>query len=562
MICVAKRYGILALFLVMTPFIRTAQSQDLADAIKLTRSEQFNAADKLFSSILAENPSDGDVYFYYGDNYLKRYFADTLNASLQELTDQAQSLFTKGVQQEPTSPINYAGLAEVAMLKGKLGEAQQYLDKAYSLLPTRKNKIEMSPERHARSLVKMADAFVQANVKDTAQIFTYLREAENKNPRDIELYLVRGDAYISLLNDGSNAIANYNIVQSLNPNSSMAKLRIGQLWMRAKQYQMALNLYEEGVKIDSTFAPAYRELGFLLYKAGRYSEVKKMFKKFLELSAGNIPARLQFINTLMELQDYPEAITEINAVLKMDTNIIDLYRARAYALYENEEFEKGLKAIEKFFDRSPQDKIRTTDVTYYGRLLSRNDKDSLAAIVLYEAWELDSSKVDLLSEVAMSYIKYKDYNNAIRIYTLKDSVGEANVLDVYNWAKAYYNIQDYANAAVMFERFTLEQPTYIPGFTWWARTLFNLDPESDEGLAKPVYEQILEITKEDTVKYHKQRLEAYYYLAYFYYHQYVLDKKNLDLARESLKYNYDVLAIDPENEKAKQMVEALKRVVK
>jgi len=559
---VALRYGTLALFLVFTPFIRTTQSQNLDDAIKLTRSEQFNAAEKLFSTILAANPTDGDIYFYYGDNYLKRYFADTLNTSLQEMTNQAQTLFTKGIQQEPTNPINYAGLAEIALQRNETIEAQQYLDKAYSLLPTRKNKIVMTPEKHAHALVKMADAFVMAKVKDTAQILTYLREAEKINSKDVDIYLVRGDAYIYLLNDGSNAIANYNIAQSLNTNSSMANLRIGQLWMRAKQYQMALNYYEQGVQIDSTFAPAYRELGFLLYKAGRYAEAKKMFRKFLELSAGNIPARLQFINTLMELQDYPEALTEISEVMSMDTTIIDLYRARAYALYENEEFEKGLKAIKKFFERSPTDKIRTSDFTYYGRLLSKNDLDSMAAIVLYKAWEMDTSKIELLSEVAMSYIKYKGYNNAIQVYGLKDSLSEANVLDVYNWAKAYYNIQDYINAAIMFERFCKAQPTYVPGFTWWARTLFNLDPESDLGLAKPVYEQILEITLEDTVKYQKQRLESYYYLAYYFYHQYVLHKKDLDLARESLKFNNDVLAIDPENEKARQMVEALKRVVK
>jgi len=562
MTSVAKSYGILALILILGPFMQSAHSQNLDDAIKLTRSEQFIAADNLFSNILAANPSDGDIYFYYGDNYLKRYFADTLNTSFQEMADQAEALFTKGIQQEPTNPINYAGLAEIALMDNNSTEAQQYLDKAYSLLPTKKNKIVMTPERHAHSLVKMADAFVMAKVKDTAQILTYLREAEKINSKDVDIYLVRGDAYIYLLNDGSNAIANYNIGQSLNPNSSMANLRIGQLWMRAKQYQMALNYYEQGVQIDSTFAPAYRELGFLLYKAGRYAEAKKMFRKFLELSAGNIPARLQFINTLMELQDYPEALTEIDEVLSMDSTIIDLYRARAYALYENEEYEKGLVAIRKFFERSPTDKIRTSDFTYYGRLLSKNELDSLAAIVLYDAWEMDTSKIELLSEVAMNYIKYKAYNDAIRMYSLKDSVNEANVLDVYNWAKAYYNIQDYTNAAVMFERFCTAQPNYVPGFTWWARTLFNLDPESDNGLAKPVYEQILQITMEDTVKYKKERLEAYYYLAYYFYHQYVLDKKNLNFARESLKYNYDVLVIDQENEKAKQMVEALKRVVK
>lgn len=559
---VAQRFGILLLIMVLTSLFQTIHAQDLQDAIKLTKSEQFNAADKLFSDLLAANPSDGDVYFYYGDNYLKRYFADTMNVSLQEMTGKAQALFTKGIQQEPSNPVNYAGLAEIALLKHNPTEAQQYLDKAYSLLPTRKNKIQMTPEKAAHSLVKMADAFVMAKVKDTAQIFSYLREAEKLNPQDVDIYLVRGDAYIYLLNDGSNAISNYNIVQSLNPNSSMANLRIGQLWMRAKQYQMALNYYEEGVKIDSTFAPAYRELGFLLSKAGRYAEAKKMFKKFLELSAGNLPARLQFINTLMELQDYPEALTEINDVLSIDTTIIDLYRARAYALYENEEFDKGLKAIEKFFDRSPQDKLRATDYVYYGRLLSKNDLDSMAAPILYKAWEMDTSKTELLSEVAMSYIKYKDYEDAVRIFVLKDSLNKSNALDIYNWAKAYYNIQDYTKADVMFERFCDLQPTYVPGFTWWARTRFNLDPESDVGLAKPVYERILEITQDDTAKQQKARLESYYYLAYFYYHQYVLDKKNLDYARESLKFNNDVLAIDPENEKAKQMVDALKRVIK
>jgi len=539
-----------------------AIAQSIDAAIKLTRSEQFAAAQAMFEKLLQENSTDGDLYFYFGDNYLKQYMSDTLNISLKEMAASASKLFEKGIQQDPANPINYAGLAEVAMLNGNLQQGQSYIDQAYALLPTKKNKIPMSPEKHARSLVKMADAFVKAGVADTAQIFKFLREAQDKNSKDVELYIVRGDAYIFLLNDGSNAIANYNIAQSLNPNSSMAKLRIGQLWMRAKQYQMALDQYEEGVKIDSTFAPAYRELGFLLSKAGRYTEAKKMFRKFLELSQGNIQARLQFINTLMELQDYDEAITEINAVLQMDTTIIDLYRARAYCLFENEDYEKGLIAIEKFFARSPADKIRTTDYVYKGRLQAKNGMDSLAALTLYKAWEMDTSKMDLLSEIAMSYVKIKDYDDAIRIYILKDSVSEANPLDLYNWAKTYYNVKEYEKGAALFERFTKTQPDYVPGYVWWARTLFNLDPESDVGLAKPVYEQILVLTQNDTVANFKNRLEAYYYLAYYYYHQYVLDKKDLENAKKSMEFNTYVLTIDPENEKAKQMVDALKRVIK
>jgi len=404
MLYIVKKYSILVVLFLLTMFVSPLLAQDLQDAITLTRSEQFAVADKMFNTLMKEHPSEGDIYFYYGDNYLRQYFQDTLNASFTEMTNAAQALFTNGIQAEPSNPVNYAGLAEVAMLKGNSQEAQSYIDKAYAMFPTRKNKLKMDKEIWAHSLIKMADAFVKAGVKDTAQIFKFLTEAQEKNTKDVELYIVRGDAYILLVNDGSNAIANYNIATSLNPNSSMAKLRIGQLWMRAKQYQMALDYYEDGVKIDSTFAPAYRELGFLLFKAGRYSEAKKMFRKFLELSGGNIQARLQFINTLMELRDYSEAITEINKVLTMDTTIIDVYRARAYALFENKEYEAGLVAMEKFFDRSPEDKIRTSDITYYGRLLSKNKKDSLAAIVLYDAYEMDTSKVASVKPMCWMFI--------------------------------------------------------------------------------------------------------------------------------------------------------------
>jgi tetratricopeptide (TPR) repeat protein len=162
----------------------------------------------------------------------------------------------------------------------------------------------------------------------------------------------------------------------------------------------------------------------------------------------------------------------------------------------------------------------------------------------------------------MCYNREKEYSEAIRIYEKKDLLGQANVLDIFNLAKNYYNIQDYEKAAQVFERFTSLQPSYVPGYVWWARTLFFLDPESDSGLAKPVYEKILDITRDDTVANKKDRLESYYYLAYYFYHQWVLDKKNLDNARNSLMYNQDVLAIDPENAKARMMVDELKKVVK
>lgn len=561
MLTAIKKIQISLVFLFLIPWIAYSQDKGLQDAIRLTKSEQFSAADQAFKKLVQEYPNDGDVYFFYGDNFLKEYFSDTLNIPLEDKAISAKKLFEQGVQADPANPVNFVGLGEVALLTKDPAQAQAYFDKAISLLPTKKNKISMSKERHARTLVKMADAYVLSNVKDTSRVFSLLREAEELDRKNYELYIVRGDAAIFLLNNGSMAIANYNIAQTYNPTSPMAKLRTGQLWLRAKQYQLALDAYQQLVQIDPTFAPAYRELGFLMSKAGRNDEAKQNFIKFLELSGGNITARTQFINILIELQDYQDAINQINAILATDTSIVDLYRALAYSDYEQQAYEDGLQAMKKFFARAEKEKIRSTDYSYYGRLLAKLGNDSLAPLMLMKAFEIDTTKPELLSEAAMCYNRSKNYEKAIGLYNRKIALNKENAMDYYNLGKDYYNLQNYQMADSVFAIFNRQQPAYITGFIWRARTNANLDPESDLGLAKPVYESILEISREDTLKYVKERMESYYYLAYYYFKQYNLtkDKENAFICQD---YCNLILLSEPTGDKAdkaNQMLDALKK---
>ena len=85
-------------------------SQDLKSAIKLTRSEQFSKADLIYKSILQKNPADGSIYFYYGENFLQKYFSDTLTYSFTEMSDSAGRQFKSGTLAEVDNPLNYVGL--------------------------------------------------------------------------------------------------------------------------------------------------------------------------------------------------------------------------------------------------------------------------------------------------------------------------------------------------------------------------------------------------------------------------------------------------------------------
>ena len=567
---VTKPIVVVVALMLFFPFLAKTFSQELKDAVKLTKSEQFAKATSNFKELIRLTPGNGDLYFFYGKNFLDKYYSDTLNISFPEMADSAKTVYELGLKMDPANPINFVGLGAIDLINNKLPEAKAEFAKAIALLPSKANKqIKMDPAKQSVVMIEMAESYVTAGVHDTGSVFSLLRSAEKLDPKNPILYIVKGDVYFYLLNDGSKAIANYNMAQTLDPKSPEATLRFGQLWLRARQYTTALKYYQDVVKMDSTFAPAYRELGSLLSRAGRQEEAKKNFYKFLALTR-NTAARKQFVNTLIELKDYNEAINQLNEILKVDNTDNDVNRALAYCYFETQQYDKGLPYIKKFIAQARPEKVRPLDYTYYGRLLSKLKQDSLATEQLLKAYSMDTSKAELISEAALCYTRIKKFDKAMEQYERKIKLKKGVPMDYYNLGKVYYSLLDYVKADTNLAIFNKMQADYIPGFTWRARTKSNLDQKDPKGfnttgLAAPVYEGLLLKTQSDTVKYMKERFESFDYLAFYHYSQYMRDQKLKDEAEKALFYYMRMSAVNPNDEKVavvKPVIDALKSKVK
>jgi len=557
-------------FLLFSPFLSGIYSQDLKTAINLTKSEQFAMAASMFKKLIAQTPTDGDLYYYYGRNCLEKYYSDTLNVSFNEKTDSAKAIFELGIRQDPSNPMNLVGLGSLKLSVKDFPGARAEFDKALALLPSKTNKlIKMALDRQAKILIQLAESYVIANVCDTSSVFEYLQQAEKLDSKNPDLYIVKGDFYFYLLNDGSKAIMNYNMAQALDPESPEAKLKTGQLWLRARQYTTALNYYQEVIKMDSTFAPAYRELGSLLSRAGRQEEAKINFGKFLELSR-NTAARKQFVNTLIDLKDYNEAIAQLIEIQKVENSDNDVNRALAYSYFETQQYDKGLEYIKKFIANAKPDKIRALDYAYFGRILAKLKQDSLAPEMLMKAYSMDTSKSEYISEAALCWTKVKRYDKARDLYEQKIASGKATSMDYYSLGKVYYSLQDFVKADTNLAVFNQQQPDYIPGFSWRARTKSNLDIKDGKGFnttgyAVPMYQIMIEKTQSDTVKYMKDRFEAFDYLAFYHYSQFSLDQKNKEEAKKALDYYIRMTIVNPNDEKSavvKPVIDLLKQKIK
>ena len=96
----------------------------------------------------------------------------------------------------------------------------------------------------------------------------------------------------------------------------------------------------------------------------------------------------------------------------------------------------------------------------------------------------------------------------------------------------------------------LKNRTVIWGISARARVNSALDPETEQGLARPYYQAAAQILEKDTRKKLKLIIECYSYLGYYYYLQ-----KDIP---ESKTYWNKILNLQPENEVARKAIEGMK----
>jgi tetratricopeptide (TPR) repeat protein len=528
-----------------------ASGQDLNSALNMTYQEQFEAADNAFKALSAQDPANGKYYYYSGENQLASYFIDPVNIPFDAIAKKALERYNKGIAANPNEPLNYIGLGKVALIQNNKAVADENFAKAQTFLPAKKVKSTLTKPEQATLLARLAEAYVQVGSKDTGLVFSLLRRAEALDSKNPEIYLIRGDYWINTLNNGSRAAENYKRSQDFSPNSTRARVRLGQLYTRIKVYPDALSYYQQALDIDPSFAPAYLEMGFLYAKMNQPEESKKNFKKYLDLSKGNIAAKRRYALILYQSEEYNEAIGQIKEILAVDSvTYNDLNRALAFAYYEQKQYPQAKYYIEKFFAKAPPEKITGKDYTYSGRIYIKSGQDSVGLIKLTKAFEMDSTNIDLLTEIAASYTKTKKYQNAGDTYKLKIMLTNGSANDYYKMGRSYFDAKNWTEADSAFAKVNRLSPDFEPAYLFRARVYSNLDPETTGGLAKPFYEKLVEKASIDSVKYNKDILEGYNYLGYYY----LLNK----MYCESLGYWDKIVILDPANENAKSALKDLK----
>ncbi len=539
-----KKITLIASSLILT---NMAFAQSLQDAITKIENERYEAAAAEFRALIAKDAAKGENYFYYGENYFQ-------NGDL----DSANIFYKKGAEVNATYPLNYVGLGKILWYKGNTADAKTQFFKAATL----------GANKNAEVMRKTAEVYINAENKSLDEAISLLNAAIKLEPKNAENHILMGDALLEKNpTDGGPAIKEYNKATELNPKSPKGVLRSGKLYKRARNYQLALDLYKQAEAIDPNYAPAYIEKAEIYNLAGQKANAVQSAKKYVELNNSD-EARKRYAEFLFINKQYAEAVSEIETLQKSgSTNLyLDRYLGHSYAELGNKTdtaaYTKGLKSINSFFEKAgPNFKYSPLDYKYKGILLSKTGKDSLGIIELEKAAAMDPKMAgDIVTSIAQSYMKSKKYGKAIDAYN-KKLAGDKNNLQLQDWydfGRAYYYeggakqrekkdaeaLQLFVQADTCFSILAQKSPEYAIAYFWRGKANVQQDLKNEKWLAKPYYEKGLELVKaQNALPANKSNvIEACEYLGF-----YAVSTKDYAKAKE---YFGIIRDLDPNNKKA------------
>ncbi|MDP4185515.1 MAG: tetratricopeptide repeat protein [Bacteroidota bacterium] len=516
--------------------------------IDLINGEMYRTAKSFFKKQLNDPLQKSDACYYLGEVY-----------RLTGKADSASYYYNLGLQTNPENGLCLAGKAGTTFSKNE-AEAEALIKKASSAKDYKKNPA---------TYVAIAKAYFANNKADNAN--TALAKARDLDKKYTDAYITEGDMLLTKLS-GGDAANKYEMAIYFDSNCKPAYLKLAKLHLLAKNYEQATGALDKLKAIDANYGPAYKVLGELMYAQGQYAEAADAYTEYLKTNEATTNDRARHAAFLFFKKDYAKSVEEATNALKEDPDNIVMQRILAYNMYDAKDYANGLAKMESFMKNVDPSDIIEADYRYYARLLTKNDKDSLAIINFRKALEVDKSKVDTYKEIAQAYEKIKKYADAAKTYeTYVGAIKSPMNTDYFMWGRDCYLAGEEINDAAiaknpadslirkayfvktdsLFQIVATNAPESHQGYLWRARANAKLDPSSSLGLAKPFYEKVTEILEQPGKEKYKENLvEAYQYLGYYYYAK--DDKEN------AKKFYGKILVLDPTNKTANDVLNSYK----
>ncbi len=546
-------------------FVSGLKSQNIQEGINHLNAGRVNSAITNFEKLLAVNPNNIDAIYWLGQSYLD--IDEISGARLKS----ARALYEKGLQSSNNAPLLLAGLGHIELLENKTNDARQHFETAFTMTRTKKGDDQ-------NILLAVGRANVDAKSGDFNYAIEKLKGAADKGEKNPEIFLQLGNAYRKANpgQGGGPAYESYNKALELNPNFSIANLRLAKLFESQKNWELVLKYLNNAITKDPKFSVGYYELFYYYFYRAKFPEAEEQLKKYInsKLPESEIQDEYLYSQLSWARKDFDDAVIRGEKVV---SNLGDKTKPKVYRLLTDAYIRKADSLNRKGDSVNARANYviakKNSDIFF----LKKNPEDVILpdyenkAIILantgatpdevYNTYILGVA-LDTTADAKVGYLKkgiayFKENKlrdkEALMIQKMIELKPKPTINDYFDLTLAHYFTPDYAMsraaAFVMIEKY----PDQVYGYEWAFNNSNAVDTIKKDSIAMPDALKLFEFSQKDTAKFKKQYLTSVRFLSTYYINQ-AKDKE------KSLEFFKKWLEADPANATAIQ--EYIKQIEK
>ena len=418
-------------------------------------------------------------------------------------------------------------------------------------------------KKNPEALLKIAQAFYAQ--KDTANARKYANlsnEAGKPKYQFAPAYLLLGDIEASYGTDGGKAASYYNQAITFNPKNPEGYKKWAMVYRKISPTQAAKKLEEMKVQCPDEDIDAFKGHIFMLA-----NDEKQAYENYVKADINKLDklGLNEFVRCSYFTGHFADAVRAAEAGIKLEPRNPTFNRIAMFANYELKNYDAAKSYIHKYFYETDSAKVSEYD-HFYTALIYQALEDKANMYAHYDkALELvnDQSMIKrwaILKSVSDSYLKEKEFENAIKYYeqylackpnlNFDDEEGMANIYSKYGDADPAKKKEMTNKAIEIFGTLAEKYPVQVVYATFMRAGLSNkLDDNMKNNLAKADYQKVVDLlaNKADRTKGEDTMLKTSYH--YLMYNAFL--NKNTAGAKEIAE---KILVIDPEYKSALEIL--------
>ena len=418
-------------------------------------------------------------------------------------------------------------------------------------------------KKNPEAILKIAQAFYAQ--KDTANARKYANlsnEAGKPKYQFAPAYLLLGDIEASYGTDGGKAASYYNQAITFNPKNPEGYKKWAMVYRKISPTQAAKKLEEMKVQCPDEDIDAFKGHIFMLA-----NDEKQAYENYVKADINKLDklGLNEFVRCSYFTGHFADAVRAAEAGIKLEPRNPTFNRIAMFANYELKNYDAAKSYIHKYFYETDSAKVSEYD-HFYTALIYQALEDKANMYAHYDkALELvnDQSMIKrwaILKSVSDSYLKEKEFENAIKYYeqylackpnlNFDDEEGMANIYSKYGDADPAKKKEMTNKAIELFGTLAEKYPVQVVYATFMRASLNNkLDDNMKNNLAKADYQKVVDLlaNKADRTKGEDTMLKTSYH--YLMYNAFL--NKNTAGAKEIAE---KILVIDPEYKSALEIL--------